>query len=86
MAHIPILLELFPLPYTSDQPPEGLYHPVQTVAGHSNTVAFHIGLDGRDVFLGRRRCVVCGEVDRELLEHCHIIGCMDIEVVCPMFN
>ena len=41
MAHTPILLELFPLPYTSDLPPKELYHPVQTVAECSDTVAFH---------------------------------------------
>ncbi|KAF8500812.1 hypothetical protein F5888DRAFT_1905132 [Russula emetica] len=70
-------LNLYPLPYTAPQPPQELVRPVQTVSGRSDTAAFATGLEDRDVFLGKRRCVICGYEDN--LQHCHIVGRTDIE-------
>ena len=50
----------------------------------SDSVAFDAELDERDVSSGKRRCVICGERFPALLERCHIIGCSDLEAVCPM--
>ena len=77
-------LNTYPLPYTASQPPAELVHGVETVSGRSDTAEFDTGLDNRDVFLGRRRCVVCG-VQRPL-QRCHIIRRSDDEVVCFICN
>ncbi|KAI0285236.1 hypothetical protein BC826DRAFT_1052473 [Russula brevipes] len=53
-------LDLYPLPYTAPQPPEGLYRDVDKVSIYSGTTTFNSRIDARDVFLGRRRCVICG--------------------------
>ncbi len=74
-------LNLYPLPYTASQPPSSLRHGVQTESGHSDTAAFDTGLDNRDIFLGERRCVVCGYQD--IVDHCHIIRSSDNYVVRP---
>ena len=75
-------LNFYPLPYTVPQPPPGLFHHVKTVSGAcSDTAAFKTGLNNRDVFLGRRRCVVCGESGPCTLEHCPIIRHSDVEAV-----
>ena len=88
MHHLPVMsqlnaVNLYPLPYTIPQPPPGLFRNVETVSGCSDTAAFETGLNNRDVFLGRRRCVVCGESGPCTLEHCHIVGRSDIEAVRP---
>jgi len=77
-------LNLYPLPYTALQPPPELFRDVETVSGLSDTAEFDTELDGRDVFLGRRRCVVCGE--KCFLERCHIVGREDDAAVRPMYN
>jgi hypothetical protein len=61
-----------------------MHDAAETVSEDSDSVAFDMELDECDVFLGIRRCVVCGERFPEALEHCHIIGCSDLEVVCPI--
>ena len=77
-------LELFPLPYTTSEAPRGLFRDVQTLTGHPDATAFDTGLDGRDVFLGRRRCVVCGA--SPFLQRCHIVRRSDNRAVSPMYN
>jgi len=42
--------------------------------------AFDTGLDKRDVFLGERRCVICGDPFQPSLQHCHIIGRKDTDM------
>jgi len=81
-------LNLYPLPYTASRPPSELFCDVKTESGRSGTAAFNAGLDDRDVFLGRRGCVVCGltSLSPVLLKHCHIIGRSDVEAVRPMCN
>ncbi|EIW76852.1 hypothetical protein CONPUDRAFT_110500 [Coniophora puteana RWD-64-598 SS2] len=69
-------LNLYPLPYTASNPPAELFRDIETASGRSDTTAFETDLDERDMFLGRRRCVVCGDGDRTL-QHCHIIGGKD---------
>ena len=79
-------LNLYPLPYTKPQPPPELFRTVETASGCSDTTAFDAGLDerDRDIISGRRICVVCGEYNLALLEHCHIIPKKDKNVVRPM--
>jgi hypothetical protein len=36
--------------------------------------AFNTGIDQRDSFLGRKRCVICGMGDAMVLRRCHIVG------------
>jgi hypothetical protein len=79
-------LDLFPLPYTASQPPEGLYRDVDKASIYSGTTAFNSRIDARDVFLGRRRCVVCGYAIQSVLQHCHIVGREDVGAVRPMCN
>ncbi len=38
----------------------------------SATVAFKTGVDRRDVFLGERRCIVCGRTSKTILKHCYV--------------
>ena len=47
----------------------------------SATTAFIAGIDERDTFLGRRRCVICGTP--RALEHCQIIWGAEPEFVSP---
>jgi hypothetical protein len=77
-------LNLYPLPYTTLQPPQELVHDIQTVSGRSDTTAFDMGLDNRDMFLGRCRCVICGFGLPVALKHCHIVDRSDVEMVCHM--
>lgn len=49
---------------------------VENESVQSGTTAFNAGLDDRDVFLGARRCVVCGL--NAPLERCHIVGPWDV--------
>ncbi|KAK7038716.1 hypothetical protein VNI00_010600 [Paramarasmius palmivorus] len=66
-------LTLFTLPLPPDAPPKGYGWENRTASELSCTTAFVTGLDDRDKFLGKCRCVVCGEDDDAALEHCHII-------------
>lgn len=70
-------LHLYPLPYTLPQPPAELFCNIETESGRSDTVAFKRALDDRDVFLGERRCVICGQSSSTTLQHCHIVGPLD---------
>ncbi|KAH9980546.1 hypothetical protein BJV74DRAFT_779408 [Russula compacta] len=70
-------LHLYPLPYTLPQPPAQLFRNIDTESGPSDTVAFNRNLDDRDVFLGERRCVICGQSSSRTLQHCHIVGRLD---------
>jgi hypothetical protein len=76
-------LNLYPLPYTTSQPPQELVHDIQTVSGHSDTAAFDMGLDNRDVFLGLCRCVICGHGPIDL-QRCHIVDPLDTSMVRRM--
>jgi hypothetical protein len=46
--------------------------------------AFDTELDGRDIFLGDHRCVICGIADPESLQHCYIVNRSDITAVRRM--
>jgi len=61
-----------------------MHDAAETVSEDSDSVAFDAELDERDVFLGIRRCVICGEDFPENLERCHIIGCSDLGAVRPI--
>jgi hypothetical protein len=77
-------LNFYPLPFTSDEPPSELFHDIESVSEHSDSVVFNTGLEERDVFLGLRGCVVCGINTPQMLENSHMIGPSDHEVVCLM--
>ena len=70
-------LSTFPLPLPPNDPPAGYGWEETDMSVLSTTTAFNSGVDDRDTFLGRRRCIVCGQADHILLQHCHII--MDSE-------
>jgi hypothetical protein len=76
-------LNQYPLPYTAQEPPPELFRDIVTVSGRSasDTAAFETGVNERDVFLGRRGCVVCGDTIPQVLEYAHIIGSGDHEAV-----
>lgn len=74
-------LSLYPLPYTGQEPPPELFRDIVTVSGRSDSTTFDTGVSDRDVFLGRRGCVVCGEVIPQVLEYAHVIGSSDHEAV-----
>ena len=48
----------------------------------STTTAFNTGIDERDVFLGRMRCVVCGV--GYVLEYCHVLPRHEMQTVCQI--
>ena len=77
-------LTLYPLPHMSPLPPPEFFQDVKTLSGQSDTVAFNTGLDNRDVFLGERRCVICGDPNQGTLRYCHIVGHPDKSIVCCM--
>src|SRR5258708_35059 len=81
VSHSMSQLNLYAVPYTRSQAPSEL---VPDVEIHSDTTAFNTGLNNRDMFHGKRRCVVCGERSRHLLERCHIIGRKDLDAVCHL--
>jgi len=62
---------LIPLPLRPVNPPHGYGWEEREESTLSTTTAFSTGLDRRDVFLGVRRCVICG-ID-VALQRCHII-------------
>jgi hypothetical protein len=76
-------LNVYPLPYTAPQPPLKLFRGVETESGRSGTTSFDTGLDGRDVFIGQRECVVCGETNLDILERFHIVRRSDVKAVRP---
>jgi hypothetical protein len=43
--------------------------------------AFNTGIDQRDSFLGRKRCVICGMGDAMVLRRCHIVGQAELRTV-----
>jgi hypothetical protein len=61
-----------------------MHNAAETVSEDSDSVASDGELDECDVFLGIWRCVICGEDIPDNLECCHVIGCSDLGVVCPM--
>ncbi|CAA7260764.1 unnamed protein product [Cyclocybe aegerita] len=63
----------FSLPLPARDPPLGYGWEARDVSALSTTTAFDTGIDQRDVFLGRPRCIVCGMDVRTILQHCHII-------------
>ncbi|KAF8322371.1 uncharacterized protein EI90DRAFT_3157775 [Cantharellus anzutake] len=73
-------LNLYALPYTAPEPPAELFRHVERESGHSDTAAFKEGLDNRDVFFAKRKCVICGSRNRILLERCHIVARSDCHV------
>ena len=67
-------LNTFPLPLTSGAPPDGYGWPEHdSVSSASRTSAFESGINQRDRFLGKRRCLVCGISDHFYLAHCLIV-------------
>jgi len=65
---------VFPLPLPTNGPPEGFgWEGHSNTSGLSTTTAFNTGVDQRDTFLGQPRCIICGHVNRQALQHCHII-------------
>ncbi len=79
-------LILYPLPYTASLPPQELVQPIQTLAasGCSDTEVFNTEVENRDTFLGVPRCVICGLIDVDGLDKCHIVGHSDIAMVRHM--
>jgi hypothetical protein len=66
-----IPLSLFPLPLQPFNPPAGYGWEERDSSTPSATTTFDTGLDQRDTFLGRRRCIICGE--DIAVNRCHII-------------
>ncbi|KAF8585920.1 hypothetical protein K439DRAFT_1646404 [Ramaria rubella] len=71
---------MFPLPLPPNAPPAGYAWEEHDVSLLSTTTAFNTGVNRRDIFLGRNRCVICGVFTRYLLEHCHIIRDSEPEI------
>ncbi|KAF5325850.1 hypothetical protein D9611_001054 [Ephemerocybe angulata] len=69
-------LPTFQLPLPPNGPPPGYgYNEWESdTTGSSASKKFDAGIDNRDIFLGKRRCVVCGMSNFVTLHHCHIIG------------
>ncbi len=60
-----------PLP---NQPLDGYRPEERDVSVLSPTAAFDVVINQRDKFLGRKRCVICGNDDDMVLQPCHIVG------------
>jgi hypothetical protein len=54
-------LHLYPIPYGDPLPPPDLAFPFRTDVPGRDRTAFTTGLRNRDKFIGRTRCVICGE-------------------------
>ncbi|KAF6749713.1 hypothetical protein DFP72DRAFT_912492 [Ephemerocybe angulata] len=71
-------LPTFQLPFLPNGPPPGYdgneCESDTTGSSESTSRKFHAGINNRDIFLGEKRCVVCGVVDSVVLNHCYIIG------------
>lgn len=77
-------LNLYPLPHMPPLPPPEFFQDVKTLSEQSDTVAFNTGVENRDMFLGWRRCVICGDPNQATLRYCHIVGHPDKAIVCCM--
>ncbi|KAI0260579.1 hypothetical protein BC834DRAFT_1012023 [Gloeopeniophorella convolvens] len=64
-------LHAFPLPLPTGGPPTGYGWEQRSVSQSSTTTAFDAGIDRRDRFLGKNRCIICG-MSRRYLQRCHI--------------
>ncbi|KAF5383011.1 hypothetical protein D9615_004888 [Tricholomella constricta] len=60
-------------PLPPNQPPDGYRWEEYNMSVSSKTTAFVTGIDRRDSFLGKPRCVVCGAHFHQALEHALII-------------
>jgi len=63
----------FPLPLSPNGPPVGYGWEERDMSVLSTTTACDTGIDQRDIFLGTRRCIICGVKSRSVLQHCHVI-------------
>ncbi|PPQ71584.1 hypothetical protein CVT26_010552 [Gymnopilus dilepis] len=79
-------LPQFPLPLSSDGPPIGFGWEGREMSALSTTTAFDTGIDQRDIFLGKRRCIVCGAGRRVVLQHCYIIIDSEPEIWLDLKN
>ena len=70
------------LPLTPGGPPSGYGWSERPLSDISTVTAFRSGIDNRDRFAGRPRCVVCGVGEIEVLQHCHIIPVAEPSKVC----
>ena len=66
-----LLTQPFPLPLSTQGPPAGFDWEENDMSPMPSFSSFATGIDARDRFHGRRRCVVCGAF--EILQHCHVI-------------
>lgn len=74
-------LSTFLLPLPSNGPPTGYSWEGHDMSVLSTTTAFNTGIDERDIFLGKRRCVVCGESADAMLQYCYVIKDKELETV-----
>jgi len=75
-------LPIFPLPLPPNGPPAAYGWEERDISLSSTTCAFNAGIDRRDLFLGRNRCVVCGNFTA--LHHCLIIRDSEPELVSTL--
>jgi hypothetical protein len=78
---IMVLLPQFPLPLPPHQPPSGYRWEERDISAVSTTTAFNTGINGRDKFLGQKRCIICGLSTGRVLQHGHIIAQAEPETV-----
>lgn len=65
----------FSLPLSLNGPPTGFGSSDRTfdsLSATTRTSVFNTGINQRDIFLGIRRCIICG-IRSHVLEYCHII-------------
>ncbi|KAG2370164.1 hypothetical protein BDR07DRAFT_1467937 [Suillus spraguei] len=72
-----IPLSTFPLPLSPSGPPPGYGWEDRDMSTFSGTSGFTTGINARDKFFGRARCVICGCA-------CHIIIDSDEEIWCKL--
>lgn len=75
------LLSTFSLPLSAKGPLAGYGCEEREMSLSSTTSAFVAGIDQRDTFHGRPRCIICGISIREVLSYCHIIRDSEPDVV-----
>ncbi|KIJ40491.1 hypothetical protein M422DRAFT_256754 [Sphaerobolus stellatus SS14] len=73
-------LSVFALPLSPNGPPSGYGWEERDASALSTTTAFHSVIDRRDIFLGQRRCIVCGMDQIVGLQHCHIIPQAELDL------
>jgi hypothetical protein len=66
---IMVLLPQFPFPLPPNQPPSGYCWEERDISALSTTTV----INGRDKFLGKKRCIICGLSTSLVLHHGHII-------------